>query len=221
MNKKSQSSEYLRKCEAIVTAYKRLDGIGLNRGSSGNISMKTNNGFLITPSGVNVEKMSANSIIELNLEGVLLKGTNPSSEWRLHAEIYKRKKGVGVVVHTHSNFACALSSLRENLPAFHYMVAVGGGKDISCCEYAIFGSKDLADKVVEALKGRMACLMANHGLVCCGKELDHATFLAQELEALCKQYLIARSIGDVKILSDSEMELVIEKFKNYGYATER
>ena len=101
------------------------------------------------------------------------------------------------------------------------MVAVGGGRDIRCCEYAIFGSKDLADKVVEALEGRTACLMANHGLVCCGKELDHAIFLAEELEALCKQYLTARSIGSVKILSDSEMELVIEKFKNYGSAIQK
>ena len=221
MNKESQSGTYFGKVEAIISAYKKLDTVGLNRGASGNISMKTQNGFLITPSGLNVDKMRANKIVELNFDGVPLKGTNPSSEWRLHAEIYKRKKGVGAVVHTHSNFACALSSLRENLPAFHYMVAVGGGKNIRCCEYAIFGSKDLADKVVEALESRMACLMANHGLVCCGKELDHAIFLAEELEALCKQYITARSIGDVKILTDSEMELVIEKFKNYGYAAEK
>ena len=221
MNKESQSGANFRKVKAIISAYKKLDSIGLNRGASGNISIKTHNGFLITPSGLNVEKMSANNIVELNFDGVPLKGTNPSSEWRLHAEIYKRKKGVGAVVHTHSNFACALSSLRENLPAFHYMVAVGGGKNVRCCEYAIFGSQDLADKVVEVLEGRMACLMANHGLVCCGKELNHAIFLAEELEALCKQYLTARSIGEVKILSDSEMELVIEKFKNYGYAAEK
>ena len=221
MNKESQSGTNFGKVKAIISAYKKLDSIGLNRGASGNISIKTNNGFLITPSGLNVEKVHADNMVELNFEGVPLNGTNPSSEWRLHAEIYKRKKGVGAVVHTHSNFACALSSLRQNLPAFHYMVAVGGGRNIRCCEYAIFGSKDLANKVVEALEGRMACLMANHGLVCCGKELDHAIFLAEELEALCKQYLTARSIGDVKILSDSEMELVIEKFKNYGYAAEK
>ena len=221
MNKESHSGTYFGKVKAIISACKKLDSIGLNRGASGNISIKTNNGFLITPSGLNVEKVHADNMVELNFEGVPLNGTNPSSEWRLHAEIYKRKKGVGAVVHTHSNFACALASLRENLPAFHYMVAVGGGKNIRCCEYAIFGSKELADKVVEALEGRMACLMANHGLVCCGKELEHAIFLAEELEALCKQYLTARSIGGVKILSDSEMELVIEKFKNYGYGTHK
>ena len=212
---------FLEKMKAIISAYKRLDFLGLNRGASGNISMKTNNGFLITPSGLNVERLNEKNIVELNYDGIPLKGTNPSSEWRLHAEIYKRKKGVGAVVHTHSNFACALSSLRENLPAFHYMVAVGGGKNVRCCEYAVFGSKELADKVVEALEDRMACLMANHGLVCCGEALDHAIFLAEELEALCKQYLIALSIGGVKILSDSEMELVIEKFKNYGHARKK
>ena len=145
MNEKLASGEYFKKCEAIISAYKRLDSIGLNRGASGNISIKTNNGFLITPSGLNAEKMHANSIVELNIEGIPVKGSDPSSEWRLHAEIYKSNKDVGAVVHTHSNFACALSSLRENLPAFHYMVAVGGCKDIRCCEYAIFGSKDLAD----------------------------------------------------------------------------
>ena len=217
MRTKGKDKEKLEKADAIVQAYKRLYKLKLNRGASGNISVKTKNGFLITPSGVTTERLNKEYLVELDNLGTPIVGSNPSSEWCLHAEIYKSKREVGAVVHTHSNFACALSSLHEDLPPFSYMVAVAGGKDVRCCDYAIFGSRELANKVVEALKGRKACLMANHGLVCCGEDLTEAMYLAVELEALCEQYMIARSIGEVKVLSDTEMKMVLEKFENYGH----
>ena len=140
---------------------------------------------------------------------------NPSSEWRFHHDIYKNKKEAKAIVHAHSPNATAVSSHGKPVPPFHYMVALAGGEDIKCANYATFGTKELSNNVIKALENRKACLMSNHGQVAFGNNLEEAFELALEIENICHQYVIALKIGDPKILSFEEMKKVLEKAKNY------
>ena len=140
---------------------------------------------------------------------------NPSSEWRFHRDIYVNKKDAEAIVHAHSPHATAVSSHRKSIPPFHYMVALAGGEDIKCADCATFGTEELSDNVIKALKNRSACLMSNHGQVAFGKNLDQAFELAQEVENICHQYTIALKLGKPKILSFEEMKKVLEKAKDY------
>ena len=139
----------------------------------------------------------------------------PSSEWRFHQDIYVNKKEAQAIVHAHSTCATAVSTHQKNIPAFHYMVAVAGGEDIKCSKYATFGTKNLSKNIIEALKNRSACLIANHGQVAFGENLEKTFELAQEIENICHQYINALRIGMPKILSNKEMKIVLGKFKNY------
>jgi L-fuculose-phosphate aldolase len=152
----------------------------------------------------------------MDLEGKVLGSGNPSSEWRFHKDILKAYPQVSVVIHAHSDYAAALSCFREDVPAFHYMVAVAGGDSIKCSPYALFGSQDLSDNVLEALRGRKACLMSNHGMIVIGETPSKALALSIEVETLCKHYLLAAQKGTPILLSKTEMREVLEKFKNYG-----
>ncbi len=190
---------------------------GLNRGSSGNVSARTAEGFLITPSGVPSAGVSADQIVAMDLAGQAQPGPRPpSSEWRIHRDIYAARPEVNAVIHVHSPFAVSLACLRLGLPAFNYMVAVAGGRDIRCAGYATFGTQALSDRVLEALVGRRACLMANHGQVAVGVDLDQAFALAVEVETLCEQYWRASLMGSPVLLSEGEMDEVLERFKDYG-----
>lgn len=189
---------------------------GLNQGSSGNVSVRSGEGFLITPTGQNMAALTADDMVEMRLDGHVPGEGRPSSEWRFHRDIYAAFPEAGAIVHAHSPFAVALACLRRDIPAFHYMVAMAGGVDIRCAAYATFGTQALSDAVLAALQDRRACLMANHGLLAWGRSLSAALALANEVEALCGQYLRACQVGEPVLLKAAEMQEVLEKFKNYG-----
>jgi L-fuculose-phosphate aldolase len=202
--------------EQVAETARRSVALGLNQGTSGNVSARSPEGFLITPSGRDMTALCAEEIVPVDMDGKAPAGMKPSSEWRFHRDIYAAFPEARAVVHAHSPFAVALACLRRDIPPFHYMVAMAGGTDIRCAAYATFGTQALSDAVLAALQGRRACLMANHGLLAWGRSLNGALALALEVEALCGQYLRASQVGEPVLLSAAEMAEVLEKFKGYG-----
>lgn len=189
---------------------------GLNKGSSGNLSVRLCEGFLITPSGLANDTLVPAQMVAVDMEGQSGGSLKPSSEWRIHRDVYRARAEIHAVVHAHSPHAVSLSCLRHGIPPFHYMVGAAGGKDIRCAAYATFGTQALSDAVLAALEERRACLMANHGLVAVGASLDGALALAVEVEELCAQYWRAKLMGEPVLLSDAEMDEVLERFEHYG-----
>lgn len=201
--------------QAVAIGVKLADH-RLIRSSEGNLSLRRDeNSFLITPSGSKIHALNQSDFVAVEFDGSHSKNHRPSSEWRFHQDIYRTQGEAQAIIHTHSEYATALACLREDLPAFHYMVAIAGGDRIKCCDYALFGSEELSSNILAALEHRKACLIANHGLIAWGRSLDEAYTIALEIESLCKQYLIARATGSVCLLSDEEMQQVIEKFQDY------
>lgn len=189
---------------------------GLNTGKSGNVSVRNADGFLITASGIAYETMAPEHVVQMDLEGGYQGALLPSSEWRMHMDIYRARPEAGAIVHTHAAHATAVSCLRQDVPAFHYMIAVAGGSTLRCASYASFGTAELSDAMLSAMKDRSACLLANHGMICFGTDLPNALALAVEVETLCKQYILARQLGDPVILDDAEMDDILRRFKAYG-----
>jgi len=202
--------------QEIVDTSAKTNTLGLNQGTSGNVSARTDGGFLITPSGVAYETMKRDQIVPMDLEGHHCGDWLPSSEWRMHLDIYRARPEANAIVHVHSPHATALSCLRLEIPPFHYMIAVAGGTTIRCADYATFGTQDLSDRMMIALQDRSGCLLANHGQICFGPSLEKALWLAGEIEALCQQYWIAKQMGEPVILDESEMAMVIARFRTYG-----
>jgi len=205
--------------KAIIATALAMNALGINRGKSGNVSARWKDGFLITPSGLPYEESRPADIVFVGKNGNATGKRPPSSEWRFHYDIYRTRKDAQAVVHAHSSFATTLACLGMDVPAFHYMIAVAGGNSIRCAPYATFGTQELSDHALQALSNRKACLLANHGMIAAGDSLKYALALAVEVEALCEQYWRALQIGKPAILSDSEMEVVLEKFKTYGKGT--
>jgi len=212
----------LDKRNKIIEYSLKLNFTNLSPLRSGNISIRTNEddkeGYLITPSGKKYETLKPEDIVfmGLNDEANKNEATNkPSSEWRFHRDIYLNKKEANAIVHTHSPHATAVSSHGKTIPPFHYMIALAGGEDIKCAEYATFGTEELSKNIIKALQERSACLMSNHGQVAFGKNIDQAFELAQEIENICHQYTIALKLGKPQILSFEEMKKVLEKAKDY------
>ena len=206
--------------EAVIATCLRMNALGINQGTSGNVSVRHGEGFLVTPSGVPYETLTPEAIVAMDLEGGYRGDFLPSSEWRMHHDLYKRRPEAQAIVHTHSNYATALSALRKDIPAFHYMIAVAGGTTLRCADYATFGTKALCDAMLDAMEDRSACLLANHGVICFGANLEKALWLAGEVESLCQQYFVAMQAGDPVILSDDQMAEVLDKFRTYGKQTE-
>ena len=202
--------------EALLNSALALQTLGLNQGTSGNTSIRQGDGFVITPSGMPINEMNANSMVEMNMHGEAISAGKPSSEWRFHRDIYQARPEVGAVIHTHAMFATTLACLRKDIPPFHYMIAIAGGDNIRCADYALFGTQALSDHAIEALKDRRACLLANHGMIAVGKSLQQALDSAIEVETLCEQYWRALQVGEPNILSTQEMNEVREQFKGYG-----
>lgn len=202
--------------EQLLHTTRQLNALGLNRGTSGNASVRTADGFLVTPSGLGIDQLSADDMVAMDLSGEVIGAGSPSSEWRFHRDILAHRPEVNAVIHTHSTHATALSCLRRDVPAFHYMIAVAGGEDIRCAPYALFGTQALSDGALEALRDRRACLLANHGMIALGADLDEALALAVEVEALCEQYLLTLQVAEPVVLNAAEMAEVIEQFKGYG-----
>lgn len=208
----------------LIETARRMNAFGINQGTSGNLGVRAGAGLLVTPSGVGYEAMTPADIIEMDFDGAwrcAVEGRRPSSEWRFHRDILHARPDLGAVVHAHSNHATALACLRRDIPAFHYMVAIAGGSSIRCAPYATFGTEALSRAALKALDGRRACLLANHGMIACGKDLPAALALAVEVETLASQYCQALQVGAPKLLSAAEMKRVLAKFTaGYGYASE-
>lgn len=200
----------------VVDTAKAMSRSGLTGGTSGNVSVRTKKGMLITPSGVAYETLKRKSIVAVSADGQARGRLKPSSEWRFHLAIYAAYPEARAIVHTHSDYATALACTGRGIPAFHYMVAVAGDKDIPCAPYATFGTEELAANVVAALAGRRACLLANHGQIALGETAAAALRLAREVETLARQYVLALGMGGVDVLDDVEMDRVLEKFRTYG-----
>ena len=206
--------------EEMIKFAQKLNSTNLSPLRSGNISLKAQNnneeGFLITPSGKKYDSLKADDIVFVSLKGKYdKKGLQPSSEWRFHKDIYLKKTDAKAVVHAHSPHATAVSAHSKDIPAFHYMIALAGGDNIKCAKYATFGTQELSDNIIEALENRKACLMSNHGQVAYGDNLNSAFELAEEIENICHQYINTIKLGEPKILSSSEMDVILEKIKNY------
>ena len=203
----------------VIATARKMNEVRINRGRSGNVSARASSGFLITPSGLPYEDTRANDVALVTLDGVAAGPRQPSTEWRFHRDIYAARHEVGAIVHAHSTFATTLACLGRGIPPFHYMIAVAGGKDIRCADYATFGTQALSDRALEALEGRKACLLANHGMIAVGDSLEAALALAIEIEALAEQYWRTLQTGTPNLLSDAEMDVVLEKFRNYGQSS--
>ena len=200
----------------VIKYAKMLNSRKLSALRSGNISARFQDGFLITPSGAKYSSLKNKDIVFVSLKGEFdeKKGI-PSSEWRFHQDIYLNKKEAKAIVHAHSNYATAISTHGKGIPAFHYMVAMAGGKDIKCAMYATYGTRELSKNILKVLKHRNACLIGNHGQIAFSENLSKAFELAEEVENLSNQYIKALKIGKPKILSSKEMNKVLSKAKNY------
>lgn len=205
-----------RIAQQVIDTSLAMQQQGINQGSAGNVSMRFKDGFLITPSGLAYDKLMPEDIVFVDPTGLAHGNLAPSSEWRMHLDIYAHKPQAGAVLHAHSTFATTLSCLRLSIPAFHYMVAVAGGVDIRCSDYALFGTQDLSNTMLKALEDRRACLLGTHGMICFHDNLEKALWLAVEVETLAKQYWHACQAGEPALLSDAQMSEVLKKFETYG-----
>lgn len=204
----------------IIAACLEMNASGLNQGTSGNISVRHGDRMLVTPSAVPYRKMTPDMIASMDLSGEMTGiwdgPLKPSTEWRFHWQILRRRADMTAVVHAHPSYCTALAILRRPIPACHYMVAIFGGTDVRCAPYTTYGTEKLADLVLEALEGRTACLLANHGMVAGGKGLEQAMWRAVELEALARQYYLASQMGEPVILSKEEMDDTFRMLSGYG-----
>ena len=204
----------------LVRIANKLDVQGLNRGTSGNLSARYGEGMLITPSGMGAEGLSEDDIVFVLMDGTSRGRWQPSSEWLFHRDIYAQRADAGAVVHTHSIAATALACLRRDIPPFHYMIALIGGDNIRCAQYATFGTQALSDNALLALKDRKACLLANHGMIATGKNLDEAFRITVEVETLSEMYLRALQAGEPVLLSAQEFQDAQRRFGSYGKVAE-
>ncbi|MCW9035008.1 MAG: class II aldolase/adducin family protein [Rhodospirillales bacterium] len=209
-----------RRAEILKTALK-MNEVGLNQGSAGNVSLRIgdfteNNGFMVTPSGIPYDECTVDDMVPMTMEGLWSGKMKPSSEWKFHRDIYKDRPDVNAVIHTHSTFATTIACLGKDIPAFHYMVAVAGGRNIRCAPYHTFGSQELSDATVKALLRRKACLLGNHGMIVTGPNLKKALAMAVEVEELCEMYWRTLQVGGGNMIDDEEMGRVLVKFQTYG-----
>lgn len=214
MERDKLASEIIQHCLEMTR-------LGLNQGTAGNISTRYQDGFLITPSGIPYEKLTPAHIVYIDGNGQPDAGKIPSSEWRFHQAIYQTRPDANAVVHNHAIYCTAVSILNRPIPAIHYMIAAAGGNDIPCAPYATFGTKQLSEYVAQCLKYRKATLLQHHGLIACEETLPKALWLAHEMEVLAKLYMATLAVVDpVPVLSDAEIDVVLEKFKTYGLRVE-
>ena len=208
-----------KKSASLIDTAIQLQNMGLNHGATGNCSCRDGDTYLITPSGVETQNLSEDKIVRMDFKGNVvdsISNLKPSSEWRFHQDIMSKRQEVRAVVHTHSIFASTVSLFGNELPPFHYMIAVAGGSSVRCAPYAMFGTQELSDNIIDALLDRKACLIANHGLVSIGANLAEALQIAEEIEHLCQLYIEAKKLGEPNLLNQKQMIEVIERFQTYG-----
>lgn len=205
------------KRQAIIEACLKINSLGINQGTSGNISVRHGDGLVITPTSLPYEDLQLEDLVRLSLDGVAEGRRRPSSEWRFHCDIMRARPEVGAIIHAHPIYCTILAIMKLGIPPIHYMVAVAGGSDIRCAPYAIYGSEELSEHAVRALEGRRACLLAHHGMIAVGASLSQALWLAVEVETLARQYHGCLQLGTPPLLGEAEMEAVLEKIKGYGH----
>lgn len=208
MNEQRLRTELLQVSRALVER-------GLNRGTAGNASVRCGNDILITPSAMPVSEMKESDLVLMDLNGKVLQGEKPSSEWRFHCDILKVRTDINAVIHTHSVNATTIACLRKDVPPVHYMIALAGGDSIRCTPYTVFGEQALSDNAVEALRDRKACLLGNHGMIGLGTDLNDALAVTEEVEFVCEIYWRTLQAGEPKILTAQQMHEVKEKFIDY------
>jgi L-fuculose-phosphate aldolase len=206
------------KRQAIIDACQRMNALGINQGTSGNISVRHEGGLLITPTSVPYDAMTLEQIVFMNLDGSFADGQKPSSEWRFHLDIMRSRDDTNAIVHAHPTYATILAIMGLEIPAVHYMIAAAGGDTIRCAPYATFGTAELSAHAVKALDRRMACLLDHHGMIAIGASLARALWLAVEVETLARQYHGCLQIGTPPVLPSDEIERVRRKMAGYGHA---
>lgn len=204
--------------EALVGAYREVARIGLMGRAAGNLSCRVPDGMLISASGASANSLSAERVVLVRDDGTWDGGVKPSSEWRMHQAIYRRHDQTNAVVHTHSDYCVALACNNLPLPGFHYLVGTFGGSDVPCVPYSTFGTEQLAADAAEAMTDRFACLLGNHGMICRGSDLNTAVAHAERLEILCRQYVLAKTLGEPAILTEDQWDEFFGRVKKIGYS---
>ncbi len=203
--------------EQLVQTARHMSELGLTPGMSGNVSVRTSTGMLITPSGMPYASLASHDAVEVKHDGAIRPGQRtPSTEWQLHRDILAARHDVTAIVHTHSLYCTSIACLRRPIPAVHYMIALAGSDEIPCADYATFGTAELAVNAVRALGGGNACLLANHGMIALGTSLPAALKLAAEVETIAAQYWHAAQIGTPHVLDRTELDRVRQRFASYG-----
>jgi L-fuculose-phosphate aldolase len=216
---KSMSSKgYREKRQSIIDACLRMNALGINQGTSGNISLRHEDGMLITPTSVPYETMRPEQIVYMGLDGAFDPAQRPSSEWRFHLDILRARPEVDAVVHAHPPYSTILAIMGLEIPPVHYMIACAGGDTIRCAPYATFGTQELSERAVTALEGRLACLLEHHGMIAIGPSLSKAMWLAVAVETLARQYHGCLQIGTPRLLSREEIKNVLGRIAGYGPA---
>ena len=201
--------------EQVLATARSMSGHGLNQGTSGNVSARDGKGFWITPSALPYDQCAPEDMVWLDWAGQARGRRKPSSEWRMHADIYRVFPQTGAILHAHSPCCTTLACLERSIPAFHYMVAVAGGDSIRCAAYATFGTQALSDTAIAALRDRSAALLAHHGMICHAADLNRVLALAIEVEMLARMYLQALAVAEPPVLPPAEMAEVVRRFKDY------
>jgi len=205
------------KRKAIIASCLEMNRVGINQGTSGNISVRHEDGLLITPTSIPYDDLAPEDIVRLSADGTPEGRHRPSSEWRFHRDILRDRPDVNAVVHAHPTYATILAIMGLEIPPIHYMVAVAGGPTIRCAPYAIFGSEELSQNAVAALEGRQACLLEHHGAIAVGTSLAKAMWLAVEVETLARQYHGCLQVGTPRLLSEAQIAAVSAKLGTYGH----
>jgi L-fuculose-phosphate aldolase len=213
---RKETGQQNKKRQAIIDACRRMNALGINQGTSGNISVRHGDGLLITPTSTPYDAMTPEQIVFMDMNGAFANGARPSSEWRFHLDILRARPEVDAVVHAHPTHCTILAIMGLEIPAIHYMIAAAGGADIRCAPYATYGTPELSAHAVTALEGRLACLLAHHGMIAIGPSLAKALWLAVEVETLARQYHGCLQIGKPPLLSSEEIERVRVKMAGYG-----
>nr|WP_321456451.1 L-fuculose-phosphate aldolase [uncultured Cohaesibacter sp.] len=204
-------------CEKIISSCRNMNASGLNQGTSGNISVRLDDGMLITPSGIAYDQMEAEDLVFVNGNGEYDAGKVPSSEWRFHLACYHAREDAKAVVHNHAMYSTIVSILNKPIPAIHYMIAAAGGNEIPIVDYATYGTQKLSELVIAGIKNSKAILLRHHGMIATGESLDKAMWLAVEVEALAQMYVnLLQITGSPECLPDEEIKVVLGKFVNYG-----
>ena len=202
---------------AMVDTCRRMNASGINQGTSGNLSLRDDEGFLITPTSLPYDRMEPEDLVRMSFDGSHEGRRRPSSEWRFHRDILGARHDIDVVLHCHSIYATTLACHHKTIPSFHYMTGVAGGTTIRCAAYATFGTQALSDNALEALSDRLACLLGQHGQISLGRTLESALALAIEVETISRLYVQALALGEPPVLPDEEMARVLQQMRNMSY----